>query len=166
MDSREELVTFSPFVVNAADPMRLFDDAALHWACFDRHPLAGKVREFMALLPGKESIGNFNCAVCNQHLVYSTDYMNMGLLISDEKVPLYVFNFTKLHQSHLPDWPQLEIFAALIQEGLDNGRLKGYGITHLMGVLNEALLQRVRVKSISQTATDLALGALVGRAGS
>ena len=45
LEKGQKLVAFSKFISDQADPLAMFDDAALHEDCFRSHPLAGQATE-------------------------------------------------------------------------------------------------------------------------
>ncbi|MGH7201425.1 MAG: hypothetical protein ACREJB_12520, partial [Planctomycetaceae bacterium] len=74
----DEMVAFAPFVLNEADPLILFSDAACHRRCFESHPLSGQCRavyeEFRKrLIPTQRT-----CAECGEEISGPDEYFPLG----------------------------------------------------------------------------------------
>lgn len=120
-----ELAGFSPFVMNRADPLYVFHDAAMHLDCLKRHPLGIQAE-------GEHTsgqAGRSRCRVCREPFTsHSGDVFVAGLLTSDKTSPAYAFNHVVLHRSHFQDWTEAAAFRSVMtaftsSEGWDGPKL-------------------------------------------
>lgn len=85
------------FIHNAKDPLFQFNDAVMHYDCFDGHPLAQRMRQMLEQLEGKINPRNRRCDICNLWVGNPEDYMSFACL-SSLKNELSNYNFTQYHK--------------------------------------------------------------------
>lgn len=127
----DERVNFSPLVVNELDPLSVFSDAVFHAACVHKHPLGSKALSMYSELRAKTSPSNRRCIASGRLITEPDRYIGVGILTSDEKDPLYCFNFAQFDRAALVSWPGRKQLAALLADALESGRLKGKGVEWL-----------------------------------
>jgi hypothetical protein len=140
IQSASDAIGFSPFVSNAADPLFVFNDAAVHVECFHKHPLAkaAQVRYEEVRTRAKDRA----CFVCGAQIMSPDDYLAFGYLLDDLKHPLYPLNYAQFHRSCLGTWSALpEAIRNL--EALNNSvTWKGDALTRLIKELHLCLVAR------------------------
>lgn len=109
IEEGQPIRAFSAFVADATDELSFFSDAAFHEACFMRHPLSRKADHRWTELVRRTGPGNRFCGVCGREITDPDDYFATGYLTGDENSPLYPYNYTQFHRSHLRQWPQLRV---------------------------------------------------------
>lgn len=85
------------------------------------------------LSPGRRS-----CIVCGQEIEREVDYIGFGHLTADEGSPLYRYNYTDAHISHLPNWVELARVVRLLEEFAESGAWGGSAIDVLVAELRSA----------------------------
>lgn len=118
---------FPPLVSDAADPLAIFNDAAVHSACLNRDPRRDRVRELVRELTGGSS---YSCEICGEPITDPDDYFTFGVLTTDKNDPLHQFNRRTFHVGHLATWVERETASRLIRE-----RLKETGSPGLSSIL-------------------------------
>jgi hypothetical protein len=141
IEERQDIIAFSAFLGNELDPLWLFNDAAFHRECFNNHPLAKvaetrwqEIRERMG--PGP---GNRGCVVCKERVTDPDDYFAIGHLIADPSHPLYRFNYTLAHISHLKQWEDLPLLCELLTKLKESPGWRGKSLDYLLADLQKAL---------------------------
>lgn len=123
MLATDERMMFSPFVNNQTDPLYVFNDATIHAACFDKHPLAAKARTRYEDF--RQQSQRRRCIVCGQQITNPDEWFGLGHLVENPEHPLYSFNYAQFHRSCLSRWSALpEVrshFDALDQSGTWKG---------------------------------------------
>jgi hypothetical protein len=125
MTTSGEVIMFSPFVVNRSDPLFVFSDAAVHVACFARHPLSEEASRWQeeAMRHGKPITRT--CAACSEPILEPDDYFCTGLLARDAADPLREFNFVHLHRSHARSWDRFDEFRRRMETAQASGAWHG-----------------------------------------
>lgn len=139
IEAGQEIVGFPAFVTNELDPLLLFNDAAFHEECFIKHPLAEKVLKRVEELRRRTGPGNRFCVVCGKEITNPDDYFTMGYLVDDPHHPLYHYNYTQAHHSHLPKWAELPYVYELIEDLKQSGTWRGETLDKLSDELRIAL---------------------------
>lgn len=116
MTKSSDIITFSSFVADRADALFVFSDAAIHRACFARHPLSQQATEWQEITMRNSGPGKRSCAVCETQILDPNDYFGTGLLSRDPTSPLHEFNFVHLHRSHADQWTRFDVFRRLLEE--------------------------------------------------
>jgi hypothetical protein len=134
IEGTDEFVAFPPFVENEIDPLWIFSDSVLHQKCFDEHPLSTQ-----ALLryevTRKLRVRPKTCVVCKMDVTTPDDYFVLGHLTDDINDPLFEYNYTQFHLSHLSQWADLDLICALITEARRSGKMKGKGVDWMLSRL-------------------------------
>lgn len=131
----DEIVAFPPFVSNVRDPLFRFNDFVSHRWCFERDPLVEKAQRRWREVQDRLGPGNRFCAVCHREITDPDEYFTLGHLTEDETHPLYPYNYTQLHQSCLPLWPQRAEVYERLKELQRSGAWQGHALDGLIGEL-------------------------------
>ena len=133
LKDNEEIGAFSAFIANRLDPLYLFNDAAFHRACFDRHPLAARATAIDKRL--NENSKNRVCSVCHNQITSPDDYFVTGYL--SEVGPLAEFNYLQMHESCLTNWPGCKRFEQALDTAVAHARLENeYTVRYLKEALS------------------------------
>ena len=133
-----DAVMFPPFVSNQADPLFVFNDAAIHAACFRNHPLADVAQARYEELRDRTDPKNRPCFVCGAQITDPDDYLGLGHIVDDPKQQLHKFNYAQFHRSCVGGWSAL---ADLLRdlEALDaSGKWKGDALKRVIRELRRA----------------------------
>jgi hypothetical protein len=123
-------ILFGPFAPNEADPLRLFDDAAVHEACLRDHPLGAEaIRRWDRV---RTSSGTPVCPVCGKPVTDPNDFIAIPRLTEDPLDPVFEFNSMALHRSHLARWPGRAKLAEELRRRISEGTLHGYAYSWLL----------------------------------
>jgi hypothetical protein len=126
MQRGDNVMLFSPFVLNTGDPLHIFSDAALHRDCVIKHPLGKKAIDMHEqVLQRLGDVKSRLCSACGQSITDPDDYFTTGYLVSDPVHPLFAFNFVQLHKSHLSGWPRTVELRRLLAEERRTGNWQG-----------------------------------------
>ena len=103
IEEGDEIESFPPMAVDAADPLADFSDAGVHRECLENDP---RGRAASALLEEVLAARDFSrtCEVCAELITDPDDYFSFGILTSRRTDPLYRFNLRTFHRSHLGRW--------------------------------------------------------------
>lgn len=112
----DDVMAFSAFVPNTKDPLWRFSDAAMHRRCFEADPDARRASTRWEQTLEQTGPGHRECAVCGSEVLEPEDHFTLGHLTDDPSSPLFVYNYTHLHRSHLPGWADLKEVLALVEE--------------------------------------------------
>lgn len=121
----DEAVGFSPFVMNAADPLFRFDDAAMHATCFASHPLAEKAKARYEEVRSRLAPSQRICMICSKKISDPDDYFGLGHLVDSPDSKLYRFNYAQFHRSCLSQWEDLPSLVGSLVELDESGTWKG-----------------------------------------
>lgn len=110
MTAESEVILLSPFMANRSNPLFVFSDAAIHVACFARHPLSEQAPRWHEEAVRHRNPTARTCAACSEPILDPDDYFGTGLLARDAADPLHEFNFVHLHRSHARDWDRFDEF--------------------------------------------------------
>jgi len=128
IEANEPAVGFPPMVANQLDPLFMFNDAAFHKSCFDRHPLRDTVeRVYWAYRSLKH-----RCVVCGTQITNPDDYVGTGYLTDDPTHPLYPFNYLRFHRSCAPNWPAARDFCKIMRHLINSGQWKSPGMEEFL----------------------------------
>ena len=130
--SGDEVVAFSAFVSNRADPLYLFSDAAFHANCFHKHPLAEAAE---ALFSEVQRRFDKICNICGSPINSPDDYLGFGHLSDDPTEPAHKLNYRQFHRACLSSWNELETTRTILKKFNDSGKWEGPGLTWLLGEL-------------------------------
>src|SRR5437899_1924652 len=85
-------VGFPAFMTNGKDPLRLFNDAVVHTACWEVHPLKPQV---LRRLAQKEEFRKraHVCESCGEVIDDLAEMYTPGHLTDDESHPAFEFNY-------------------------------------------------------------------------
>jgi hypothetical protein len=125
MDSKNDVIMFSPFVANRRDPLYFFSDIVMHRACFDRHDLAEAALQRSHEVYKSSGPGNRRCVVCGNEITDPDDYFGAGHLADDATDPLWSFNYVQLHRSHFKQWERASEFQKLAEKMIASPRWDG-----------------------------------------
>ncbi len=112
---QDEAVVLPAFVFNDADPLVVFSDASLHQRCAEADPRWPRVREAVDEMLAKTGPGKRRCAVCGQEIADPNDYFMLPRLVDDARHPLFRYNYTHLHKSHIPRWRDAPLVLSLLE---------------------------------------------------
>ena len=112
----DDIIMFPPFVPNRRDPLYLFNDAVLHRACCEDHPLSKKATVCAEEARSHSRPGNRRCIVCNGDILDPDDYFSVGFLTDDSSSPAFAFNNLQLHRSHFLQWDRAAEFRQAVQQ--------------------------------------------------
>ena len=138
IEKDDRVEAFPPFVWNEADALWPFNDAAVHVACLETHPLRPALKEAMDERSRKMGPDKRKCLVCNETIQTPEDFFLIPWLTGDPSNPLKRFNYTKLHVSHVPLWKDVEEYRRLLNEAAQSGTWKGIGLQALRDILAAA----------------------------
>lgn len=134
----EQMVAFSPFILNEVDPLFQFNDAAYHDDCFRRHPLATLCLATFDEVRDKFGPGN-RCAQCQSEILHPDECFTFGCLTSNVNSSLRKYNCVQLHRACLPKWEPLEMAYAELVKASNDGTLVGPGVRRLLAELEKQL---------------------------
>ena len=120
-----QVMTFTPFVADRADPLFTFSDAVMHMACFRRHPLSALATRWHDEASLNRLPSARRCAACGEFIVDHDDYFCTGLLASSPSHPLYELNFVHLHRRHAETWQRFAEFKKKLEDAQASGTWKG-----------------------------------------
>ena len=129
---------FPAFVSNEADPLWLFNEAAVHVECLERHPAKDSLMEAMKELAFKTSSAGRKCLVCGDEITHPDELFQTPLLTGDPWNALKRFNFVNIHIRHVPLWKDLQEYRNLLDEAERSGTWKGMGLQMLKEALAAA----------------------------
>jgi hypothetical protein len=132
INDADDIVAFSPFMANDADPLSVFNDAAYHAECFAVHPLAQRCRSVYDDTRTRLGPGQRICCVCGEEIDNVDEYFTFGCLTSDDDSAFHKFNWVQLHRSCITSWRSFDDITTLLDEGLHSGELKGAAIENIM----------------------------------
>lgn len=138
LETGQELVLFSPFVWNELDPLWKFSDAAMHETCFRSDALSQKAQERCDELWRHTPPHNYTCVVCGQAITQFDEYFSLGHLTENPADPLFAYNYTQAHRSHLPQWSELSHVLELLAALKASGTWRGRALDHWISELEEA----------------------------
>lgn len=139
MREGQNLISFPHFVANELDPAWVFSDRAFHVECFQSHPLAEKAQTRYEEIMARSGPGNRFCVVCKGAITDPDDYFTVGHLVDDEHHPLYRYNYTQAHRSHLSAWAELTYVYKLIEDLKQSGTWQGEALDRLLTELSAAV---------------------------
>lgn len=125
LHEHESIVGFPAFIWNEADPLWEFNDAAVHNACLEHHPLRRQVEEAVAELGRKTGPGRRKCAVCGQEVMDPNDYLMVPRLSGERSALAHRFNYIHLHRSHVRQWNELQALLDVLEDLERSGTWKG-----------------------------------------
>lgn len=137
IEESDPTVAFPAFIVNEADPLFLFSDAAFHESCFLKHPLSKEVMQLYNKWLSETGPGNRKCAVCGEEITDPDDYVLIDHLTHQPSSPSFKYNFTHLHRSHLNDWPDRLDLIDLLEGHADLEDWKGEYLKDLVATLKD-----------------------------
>lgn len=139
LEEGQDITAFPAFVSNELDPLLLFNDAAFHRECFNNHPLAKEAETRRREIGERLGSGNRSCVVCKRQIMDPDDYLAIGHLTADPFHPLYRFNYTQAHLSHLKDWVDLPLVYELLTNLKESSGWRGRSLDYLLADLRKAL---------------------------
>ncbi|MBW3539027.1 MAG: hypothetical protein KY476_02040 [Planctomycetes bacterium] len=135
----ELIVSFSPFVTNAADPLHQFNDAVFHTSCFERLVLAQTARATYDAV--RSAAEHRTCVACESPITSPDEWFGAGILSSDPSSTLARYNGLQLHRSCLGDWDGLSEFVSDLESAKQSGELRGPAVDNLLDELRSRLPQ-------------------------
>lgn len=123
---------FPPFVGNQADPLYVFNDAAVHATCFRKHPLAEAAQARYEELRERTSPRNRTCLICDERISNPDDYLAFGHLVDDTKHTLHSLNYAQFHRSCLSSWSALADVLRNLETLDQSGTWKGDALKRLI----------------------------------
>jgi hypothetical protein len=131
----QEIVAFSPFVSNEADPLFVFNDEGMHASCFLAHPLADAAQRRYNEIVRANRPGNRKCRICGREIDHPDDYLGLGHLTEDRWDLAYKLNYAHFHRTCLRGSPELarvkQILAALQSSGRWSGPALGVFLSEI-----------------------------------
>lgn len=144
LEEWQQIVAFSPFVNNERDPLWVFSDGAFHAQCFLNHPLAEKAQARQKEILERLGPGNRFCVVCGREITDPDDYFTVGHLTEDENHPLYRYNYTQAHRSHLNTWSEMSYVYELIEDLKHTQTWRNAALDRLLVELRESSSLKLR----------------------
>ncbi len=138
----EDVISFSPFVTNEADPIHFFSDRAFHARCFATHPRAVEARGRFNELRSRTAPGCRKCVVCNDEVRDPDDYLSFGY-IAEHPDTLHRLNYLQFHRQHVPEWSDLQAAHKALVDLEASGVWKGPGLRWLIEQLGMALTSTI-----------------------
>lgn len=126
------------FIFNQTDPLFTLSDGAVHERCLRRHPDKAAVERALGEYFEKTGPGNRRCSVCSEEITDPEDYILIPALTRDSTHPLFGFNFTHLHKSHMGQWEDLNKVIPLMKQ-LSKSGWSGFDLEGLIFELTNAL---------------------------
>lgn len=107
ISSSDPHVAFSHFVPNTHDRLIRFSGSIMHRSCFDDDP--DSVAAWARWSETVKRLGPAGrvCAVCRDPVRDPDDHLTLGHLTEAEGHPLFRYNYTHLHRSHIWQWDAL-----------------------------------------------------------
>jgi hypothetical protein len=136
----EEVVAFTVFVWNTADPLSRFNDSVFHATCLSNEPLgaAALARQLETI----ERLGpaSHRCAVCGEKIVRWDDNITIPYL-SAAADDLKEFDYLQFHRACLARWDGLTLALDRITRRKADGTIAGDRVERLLGELRQALAE-------------------------
>jgi hypothetical protein len=132
----EEAVLLPAFVWNELDPLTVFNDAAMHKACFEADPRREMVERIVAELESRTGPGKRRCVVCQREITNPDDYILLPRLVDSDTHALHPYNYTHLHKSHVSSWHDYDKVVFLLRDLADGW--KGSSLIWLIRELEAA----------------------------
>ena len=137
MTSNQSILGFQPFVANERDRLHLFHDGVFHESCVEKHPLGLEARRWNKKAIESGSPEMRRSFVTNKPITDLSDYLPVGFLTSDEKNPLYEFNFAHFSKSELRTWNRLDELTETLRREQESGNVAGRGIDWIISELRQ-----------------------------
>ena len=128
----DAVVLFPHFVLNEADPLYHFSDAACHLRCIESNALAKKALAESEQYLAQSGPGKRACAVCGNEIRNPDDYLFISFLADPNEDLLGRFNYTHLHKSHISNWKEADEFLLLAKAAINGGRWQGAALDALV----------------------------------
>lgn len=132
------VVAFPAFVVNRADPLYRFSDAALHARCAAGDDAVARALRALEQFAAATAPDARVCAACGSTIVDPDDYLCLGLISSDARSPLAQWNFLTIHLSCVRQWPKYDEFMNRLRESRATGGWTGPAPDWLIRTLEKA----------------------------
>ena len=132
LKSTDEALGFPAMFPNEADPLHLFNDAAIHGACLLVHPLRPIIEKRLAEYREKTGPGNRYCRVCGREILNPDDYLGLGHLTDEATSPLKPYNYAHFHRSCVRVWPDAPNVLSLLEIMVESGAWRGRGFQLLI----------------------------------
>ncbi|MCC5785141.1 MAG: hypothetical protein JJU33_00415 [Phycisphaerales bacterium] len=129
---KDDIVGFSPFVMNEADELFLFNDAAFHRACFETHPLSDQAAELYDFIQETYAHRNMVCMISGRQITDPDDFFTTGYLIRNPTHPLHRWNCFICCRSLLSEWMELDEVCRGVRDALASGAIRGNGYQTLL----------------------------------
>jgi hypothetical protein len=124
LDEGKPYTGFPPFISNPKDALWAYNDAGLHIDCIEKDPF-GKTalafREWIFNNPLSKSV----CAVDGLPIGYN-NFFGVAVLTSDDKEPLFQYNFLTLNKKNIPQWKDRGKFIGLLKKINDEGKWEDF----------------------------------------
>jgi predicted nucleic acid-binding Zn ribbon protein len=132
----DEATLFPHIIANEQDALFALSDSACHRECAQ-----SDLRGQNMIAAFEESLlrsgpGHRECAVCGEQVLDPDDYFLIGRLTGDTSAPLFKFNYTHLHKSHVAEWDQAAAFLAAAKTHIDTGLWSGEALQGIMESVN------------------------------
>lgn len=131
----EEIIGFSYFIQNEADPLSLFNDGVFHALCFRQHPLASSAEARFVEHNERVSPQNRRCFICDRPIDNPDDYLATGHLSENTTDAIYRFNYAQFHRTCLSTWSELDHLCGQIKYLQLSGKWKGPALYRLLDEL-------------------------------
>ena len=110
LEAEHEIEAFPSFTENPRDPLYAFNEAVIHRACFDAHPMAdAAARRRRHFIKHRLATVRRICKVCDGIIDGSEEAISIGHLTANRDQPAFRYNYAQFHESHLRSWPDLHL---------------------------------------------------------
>ncbi len=115
LQNEKEIYSFPAFVANAKDPMFYFNDQSFHLECL-KSANGRKAIELSEKCLASIKPMNRICEVDGKLIILQEDYLFIPLLTSNEKDPLFKFNYLTFNRKNLNKWIKRNEFVYLAKK--------------------------------------------------
>ncbi len=130
-------IAFPAFVVNDADGLAAFNDALMHHACFETHPLAPVALAAYEDYCKRSVPEARRCEVCGQLINDPDQFLGLGLLAADQTNPLFEYNYLHFHRRCIGVWPKRATLLHLLMQMKSLGKWCGRGAEWMLSQVSE-----------------------------
>lgn len=134
LDKTKTYLGFPPVTNNKKDALFVFSDSGVHEECVNKHPFADRLHHIMQAYDSSLPVSRV-CIVDGQIIKHPDHMIGFGMLTSDEKQPLFKYNFIRLNKENICDWNQREEFLSIAKKFIDDGEWDNYGEIHRLQYL-------------------------------
>lgn len=111
---------FPPFLPNMKDPSYIFNDAAVHEECLEKHPLGKKALEISNIAIGILPLAKLKCHVGGNKIAQN-NITYFGCLTTENN-ELGEFNFLAFDRNNISKWQDRKRFIAIANQYIKDGK--------------------------------------------